>query len=101
MTSMAFVLWIVSRFQLGEAFSLKPKAKYLVTKGIYSKIRHPVYVFSSLAFLGVAIFLRNHYVFLLLLLFVIIQIIRIKKEEQALLKKFGNKYINYKRKTWL
>lgn len=101
LTLAAFVFWILARFQLGEAFSVIPKAKHLVTKGIYSKVRHPVYVFSSLALLGITIFFRNQYLFYLLLVFIATQITRAVKEERILLKRFGSKYSKYKERTWL
>src|SRR5918911_4266450 len=47
-----FPLWIVARFQLGSAFTLKPEARRLVTRGLYSRIRHPIYLFGSGAYFG-------------------------------------------------
>lgn len=42
-----FVLRTVARFQLGNAFAVKAQATQLVTRGLYSKIRNPIYVFGS------------------------------------------------------
>jgi protein-S-isoprenylcysteine O-methyltransferase Ste14 len=44
--------WIAARRQLGASFSVRPDARHLVTTGIYSKIRHPVYVFGTPAVMG-------------------------------------------------
>jgi protein-S-isoprenylcysteine O-methyltransferase Ste14 len=44
---------ILSRIHLGDSFSVKSEAKKLVTSGMYSKIRNPIYIFSLLAFTGV------------------------------------------------
>lgn len=38
-----FVLKIIARMQLGDAFSLPVRAKKIVQSGIYSKIRHPFF----------------------------------------------------------
>ncbi|HXM36873.1 MAG TPA: hypothetical protein VN920_16880 [Pyrinomonadaceae bacterium] len=32
----------VGRYQLGKSFSIRPKARELVTHGLYSKIRNPI-----------------------------------------------------------
>tara|TARA_Y100000114_G_C11607402_1_gene253413 strand:- start:129 stop:602 length:474 start_codon:yes stop_codon:yes gene_type:complete len=99
-TTLAFTLWIVARVQLGNAFSVMPKAKFLVKSGIYSRLRHPVYYFSLLALAGIALFSMSWYVFALLAILTTIQRIRINKEEKVLMKKFGKEYIKYKEVTW-
>ena len=59
----SFVLMIVSRRQLGGSFSVRPEARELITKGLYARIQHPMYVFldlflaSVIAALGVPVFL--------------------------------------------
>ena len=44
-------LWLVARLQLGAAFSVRPEARQLVETGLYSRLRHPIYVFGTAAFL--------------------------------------------------
>lgn len=97
---LSFSLWIVARFQLGKSFSIKPKATSLVTTGIYSKIRHPVYVFSLTAIFSLYIFYNELHLLGLFLFALISQIYRMRKEDQVLLKKFGKEYERYKSKTW-
>ncbi|MFI5118112.1 MAG: methyltransferase, partial [Terriglobales bacterium] len=48
----ALVWWMLARYQLGESFAVRAEAKKLVTHGLYSKIRNPIYIFGGLAFLG-------------------------------------------------
>src|SRR5271166_5246898 len=48
----AFLLWMLARHQIGASFAVRAEAKELVTHGLYSRIRHPIYVFGGLAFLG-------------------------------------------------
>lgn len=38
------LLLIVARIELGGSFSVRPKAQALVTHGLYSRIRNPIYV---------------------------------------------------------
>jgi protein-S-isoprenylcysteine O-methyltransferase Ste14 len=96
----SFVLWIISRVQLADSFSISPTASRLIDRGVYSKIRHPVYVFSFLALLGIFFFLQRWPIFLLLIPLLILQIFRIHKEGQILSKKFGKEYLEYKHRTW-
>ena len=51
----SLVLIIIGRRQLGESFSVMPKAKSLVTTGLYSRIQHPLYVFLDLLLLAVIV----------------------------------------------
>src|SRR5579884_2934612 len=52
MATVSFALWSVARFQLGKSFAVRAQAKHLVTHGLYSKIRNPIYVFGSLFIFG-------------------------------------------------
>ena len=96
----AFVLFVLARIQLGRAFSVEAKASTLVTTGIYSRIRNPIYVFGGLMIAGVII-AAQHPLWLLVFVFLIpLQVVRVRKEEQVLQAKFGDAYLDYKRKTW-
>lgn len=92
--------WITARIQLGKSFSIQAKAIALVTQGIYSKIRNPVYVFGTIFIAGV-ILAAGRPVFLLVLLVLIpMQIIRARKEAKVLEAKFGDAYRSYRARTW-
>ena len=93
-------LLTVVRLQLENAFSLTPQARSLVTRGVYSKIRHPVYVFSALALAGLVLYIDRPKLLLLALVVVPIQIARARAEERVLAEKFGDSYREYKRSTW-
>src|SRR5450755_2962081 len=47
----------VARYQLGRSFSVKAEAHKLVTTGLYSKIRNPIYVFGMVMITGMILFL--------------------------------------------
>jgi len=95
-----FVLWFVAKLQLGSSFTPKAEARALVTHGLYSRIRHPIYFFASLALLGTAICLRSVYFNVYLAVTIAAQLWRIRRENKVLRDKFGQEYLNYRRKTW-
>jgi protein-S-isoprenylcysteine O-methyltransferase Ste14 len=47
--TIGLVLWISARLQLGQSFTVRARATALVTTGLYSKIRHPIYLFGDLS----------------------------------------------------
>jgi protein-S-isoprenylcysteine O-methyltransferase Ste14 len=91
---------IVARYQLGRSFSMRPKAQQLVTHGIYSKIRNPIYVFGTIALAGLVLTLRRPDLWAVLAGIVIMQIVRAHREAQVLEAAFGEGYREYRRKTW-
>ena len=93
-------LWILSRIHLGDAFSVQPQAKKLVQNGIYSKIRHPIYIFSLVAFSGVVLALGKPIFFFIMMWFFLIGVIRAKKERKILHETFWEEYKKYRKKTW-
>ncbi len=90
----------VARLQLGAAFSVKAKAKTLVTTGLYSRIRNPIYVFGGLFLLGMAMVLANWILLAVVAVLVPLQINRARKEEAVLSAAFGEEYARYKARTW-
>jgi len=97
----SFVLVIVSRVQLGKAFAVTPQAKDLVTHGVYSRLRHPMYVFLDLAICGIALAVGRWYVLLPLAILVPLQMRNARREGKLLQEKFGERYEAYRRGTWL
>ena len=96
----ALVGLFVARFQLGKSFAVTPQAKQLVTHGLYSKIRNPMYIFSALLIVGFALATQRPLVFLFLAVLVPVQLIRARQESQILEQKFGDEYRDYRKKTW-
>lgn len=96
----AFILFCIARLQLGRSFSIEAKATELVTTGVYSKIRNPIYVFGAIMTLGVIIWAGQPLLLLFYVILIPMQIIRARKESQVLEAKFGDAYLEYKRKTW-
>jgi protein-S-isoprenylcysteine O-methyltransferase Ste14 len=96
----SLLLVLTARVQLGRAFSVRAKATHLVTSGLYSRIRNPIYVFSCLFLLGIIIWADEPWFLLIFAVIVPMQIYRARKESQVLEAKFGAEYLDYKRKTW-
>lgn len=98
--SIGFILWTVARFQLGKSFSVSAQARQLVTHGLYSKLRNPIYVFGSCVITGLILTL-GHPIWLLVFLIIIpLQIWRANKESSVLEAAFGDEYRRYRAQTW-
>jgi protein-S-isoprenylcysteine O-methyltransferase Ste14 len=94
-------LMIVSRRQLGESFTVAPKAKALVTTGVYSRIQHPMYLFLDIFVLSIIVAIDIRPLIFVWAGLVIIQVIQAKREEKVLSKAFGEEYEAYKARTWI
>src|ERR1700745_1105858 len=95
-----FVLWTIARFQLGTSFAVKAEARQLVTGGLYSKIRNPIYVFGSMVIAGgILVFARPVWLLVFLLL-IPLQLWRATKESAVLEAAFGDEYRRYRAGTW-
>lgn len=94
------ILWFVARWQLGDAFSVTAQAHQLVTRGLYSKIRHPIYVFGTLAFLCIVLALQGWPALIIWAIVILIQVARLRREEQVLAEAFGAEYAAYRSRTW-
>jgi protein-S-isoprenylcysteine O-methyltransferase Ste14 len=91
---------ILARYTLGRSFSIAPKATALVTGGIYSRIRNPIYV-SGMIFIGGAILMIGRPEgFAIFLVLIPLQIIRARREAAVLEAKFGDEYREYRKRTW-
>jgi protein-S-isoprenylcysteine O-methyltransferase Ste14 len=93
-------LWLVARWQLGTAFSAGAVASHLVTGGLYSKLRHPIYVFGTMSFLLVVLALQGPPALVVWALVIAIQIVRARREERVLTAAFGSEYATYRASTW-
>jgi protein-S-isoprenylcysteine O-methyltransferase Ste14 len=92
--------WTLARVQLGNSFSVQAKATALVTRGLYSRIRNPIYVFGSIMIAGVMLFFLKPEGLLVFLAIIPMQIIRARKESAVLEAAFGDAYRQYKQQTW-
>ncbi|MGH9734482.1 MAG: methyltransferase family protein [Candidatus Acidiferrales bacterium] len=100
LAAVGLIGWVVARLQLGKSFSIQAKATELVTHGIYSKIRNPVYVFGTVFIAGLILWIAQPLYLLVLVVLVPAQVVRARKEAQVLEAKFGDAYRAYCTSTW-
>lgn len=98
--SAGFIFWTIARFQLGGSFRVRAQAIQLVKRGLYSRIRNPIYVFGSCVIAGVILFLGHPMWLLVFVILVPLQIWRAGNEARVLEAKFGDEYRAYRTSTW-
>jgi protein-S-isoprenylcysteine O-methyltransferase Ste14 len=76
------------------------EAKQLVSRGLYSKIRNPIYVFGAVLFVGFALVLQKPILWVILPVMVVAQTIRARREARVLEAAFGDAYRTYRQNTW-
>lgn len=98
------IIRLTAVLTLKRSFTLNVQTaseQHLITTGIYKFVRHPAYAGSIISLIGVALSLRNILATVLVLLFCLFCYqFRISIEEKALQKHFGDKYLDYQRKTY-
>lgn len=96
----SLALLLLARIELGGSFSVRPKAQTLVTHGLYSRIRNPIYVFGGLLIAGVFLYINKPRALWLFVAIIPLQIYRARQEEKILQASFGDEYQQYKSRTW-
>jgi protein-S-isoprenylcysteine O-methyltransferase Ste14 len=94
------LLWFLARWQLGDSFSVDAQARELVTHGLYSRLRHPIYVFGTFAFLFALLALSGWRALAIWPFVLLIQVGRARREERVLAAAFGPAYQEYREATW-
>ncbi len=97
-------LWWTARLTLGNNWSTgfgKPRVRQLVTHGVYSKIRHPLYWGMIATFIGLILLYPQPLFTAISIVFILYFSYRMKVESDYLLEKLGEEYRNYKNKTWI
>lgn len=90
----------LARYQLGRSFSVKAEAHHLVTTGLYSKIRNPIYVFGMVMLTGLTLVAQRPVLWIALAAVAVAQSFRARREAQVLEAAFGDAYREYRCKTW-
>lgn len=97
-------IWWSAKITLSENWDAgygKPKIKKLITRGIYSKISHPLYLGINLALIGLCLIHLNIILIILSIIIVVYFFWRMRLETKFLIKTLGKKYLDYKKKTWI
>jgi protein-S-isoprenylcysteine O-methyltransferase Ste14 len=91
---------ILARHTLGRSFSVSAKATELVTSGLYSRIRNPIYVSGAIFVMGLILIIRSPFLWLAMAIMIPMQILRARREARVLEAKFGEAYRRYRDRTW-
>jgi protein-S-isoprenylcysteine O-methyltransferase Ste14 len=97
------VLRLVAVFVLGRRFSglvAIQEGHELMTDGLYRVIRHPSYLGLLIGIFGWALIFRSLIGVLILLLFLPPLVARKNSEEALLESEFGERYADYRKRTW-
>ncbi len=100
LTLVAGSLLLTARIQLGNAVSFGAEANKLITTGLYSKFRNPVYVFGILTIAGIGLYLHMWVLLAAAAVVAPLQFVRARNEAKVLEQAFGDEYRAYKAKTW-
>ena len=95
--SLAFHSWAHKRHK--QAHEGSSEIQIIVTGGIFSKIRHPLYLSLLAMNVGIAIAFGVMVTFSLALLTIIHWVLTALKEEEALMKRFPAEYTRYKQQV--
>jgi protein-S-isoprenylcysteine O-methyltransferase Ste14 len=78
-----------------QAHEQSQQIEELVTTGVFSKVRHPMYLSLILMYLGLAIAWGVVWMLLPSLFFSVLTVLTTIKEEEFLLRRFGHQYEEY------
>jgi protein-S-isoprenylcysteine O-methyltransferase Ste14 len=99
--AVSVTLWIVAKWQLGSSLVVRPEARRLVTSGLYSRVRHPIYVFGGLAYFGALLALQWWTILIpWLIVFPPVQWARARREDRVLESAFGDAYRTVRERAW-
>ena len=94
------ILVVIARLQLGSSFTTGAEARTLITRGFYSRIQNPIYIFATIGVAGLILFLDKPWYFLSFLIVIPVQMVRVRRERKVLMEKFGERYERYRQRTW-
>jgi len=92
------VVRVMARRELGACPVLRQKGS-LVTTGIYSRVRHPMYLSNILFALGWALLFRGIHALLCVPIWALCYGVLIFFEEKGLEEKYGEEYREYRRRV--
>jgi len=81
------------------SFATTPLDREVMAKGPFRYSRHPMYLSSSLAFIGVGVACASWVFLLLTIAYAVLSLISAAPEERFLLKKYGDAYREYMNRT--
>ena len=76
--------WAIALSTLGRSFGVVPADRGLIRHGPYSVVRHPVYAFETLFFVGYLAAVPTPRSFIVIGIWAVLQVVRIIREERIL-----------------
>ena len=92
--------WLFSSIGTNITQTVETRADHqLVTSGPYRYVRHPLYTVGMAMFFAFALMASNWFIALATALVLVMLLIRLPKEEQKLIDRFGEQYRQYMQQT--
>ena len=101
-----YIIYVLGRIELGGYYAdLWGKAKIgddagLIKRGVFSRMRHPLYAASVIFHLGTILIFQTWLAFAFFIPMTIFTIEGAYKEEEWLIENYGEEYKEYMKKTW-
>jgi protein-S-isoprenylcysteine O-methyltransferase Ste14 len=100
MVALPLLYWLFSSIGTNITQTVATKQEHaLITHGPYRWVRHPLYSVGTLMFMSVALMAANWFMAIMSLLVFIMLLIRLPKEEEKLIERFGDEYRKYMKRT--
>ncbi|MHA1907978.1 MAG: methyltransferase family protein [Candidatus Thorarchaeota archaeon] len=95
-----YTYWIGSTLAHNYSYTVEiQEGQTLITTGPYKRVRHPIYA-SAIFFLASLVLVSDNWLFLVVLLLTIPGLyIRIKREEEMMIREYGEEYQTYLKRT--
>ncbi len=89
------LLWIIASLHLRKAV----KAKEIAASGAFKYIRHPIYASIYILSIGLGLIFFSWFWFIVMIVFLPFWYLECKEEEKEMIKFYGQKYIEYRKRT--
>lgn len=99
---LSLILVLVSQTQMANSWRIgidENNRTELVTTGIFSRSRNPIFLGIMMANIGLFVIIPNAFTLLVISLSALSINIQIRLEEEFLKREFGNSYLNYKERV--
>lgn len=98
--SLAVALWIFRTIGKNITSTVDTREEHkLVTGGPYRWVRHPLYTVGTSFFVSLSLLAANWFMGLASLVVLVMLLIRLPKEEEKLIERFGDEYRSYMKRT--
>ncbi len=98
--SLPLLYWLFSSIGTNITQTVATKQEHeLITHGPYRWVRHPLYSVGTLMFMAFALMAANWFIGVASLMVLVMLMIRLPKEEEKLIERFGDEYRAYMKRT--